>query len=147
MRLALHADVGPFSIGLWYRPPETGEIGTIQSLEEEWKVLSKESLGTILVGDMNVHERSWLKHSSRNSSEGEALRLFCDGAGLRQIVRWPTRGEYRLDLLIIDLGEAKCKVLPKIADHSALLATLPLPVPRDEILTRIVWQSRDADWE
>lgn len=50
-------------------------------------------------------------------------------------------------MLITDLEEAKCKVLPKIADHSALLATFPLPVPREEVLTRIVWHFRDVDWD
>ena len=145
--LVLHADVGPFLIGVWYRPPEPGETGTIKSLEDEWGMHSKESLGTILVGDMNVHHRSWLRHSSRNSVEGEALRTFCDSVGLRQIVKVPTRGEHLLDLLITDLDETKCKVIPKIADHSGLLATLPLPVPKSEILTRTVWQFRDADWD
>ena len=66
---------------------------------------------------------------------------------VRQLVRKPTRGEYLLGLAMTDLDEAKCKVLPKIADHKGLWARLPLPVPRSISLVRTVWNYRDADWE
>ena len=101
--------VGPFLIGVWYRRPQPGETGTIKSLEEEWDIYSNRSSGTVIVFDMNVHHRSWLIHSSRNSVKGEALRAFCDGVDLRHIVRVATRGEHLVDLLITDLEETKCK--------------------------------------
>ena len=89
----------------------------------------------------NVRERSWLKYSSRNSSEGEALRRFCDGAGLRQIVRGPTRVNISWIYSLPIWGKPSVEFSPRSP------ITAPLPVPRDEILTRIVWQFRDADWD
>jgi hypothetical protein len=145
--LIIHADVGPYLVGVWYRPPEPGEIETIKSLESEWEVHNQAALGTILVGDMNVHHTRWLRFSSGNSAEGEILKKFCDDRGLRQVVRQPTRGANLLDLLLTDMEGVGCKVLPKIADHKGLLCTLPLQVPRLAIVTRTVWDFNKADWE
>ena len=145
--LALHADIGPFLIGVWYRPPEAGEAATIESLEKEWTVLNPKVLGTIIIGDINIHHRKWLRYFNRNSAEGERLKAFCDSAGLRQLVKEPTRGEYLFDLLFTDLDELRYRSSPKIADHSVLLGTLPLPVPQEVAQTRTVWQFAAAEWE
>jgi hypothetical protein len=145
--LVIHADTGPYLLCVWYRPPQAGETETITSLEAEWVCHNVGVLGTIIVGDLNVHHIKWLGHSSRNSIEGEALRKFCDSSGLRQIVRGPTRGEYLLDLVITDLDEVKYKLLHKFADHKALWITLRLPVPKTASFERTVWHFRDADWE
>ena len=69
--LIIHTDVGPYLVGVWYRPPEPGETNTIKSLETEWELHNQAALGTILVRDMNVHHRRWLRFSSENSAEGE----------------------------------------------------------------------------
>ncbi len=129
----LHTDTGPYLIGVWYRPPDQGEIESIKFCEEEWQLLSPEVLGTILVGDINVHHIRWLRYSSRNSAEGEVLRDFCDRVGLRQLMHEPTRGENLLDLAMTDLDEVKCKTVSKIADHKGVSLRLPLSVPRVEI--------------
>ena len=50
-------------------------------------------LGVILVGDMNVHERSWLKYSNGISAEGRKLREASADLGLRQLAHAPTRGD------------------------------------------------------
>ena len=69
----LHAEQGPFLIGLWYRPPAPGNLDGIDSFEAEWQSLRSEALGTIMLGDVNVHSTRWLKHSARESPEGTAL--------------------------------------------------------------------------
>ena len=56
----LHTDVGPYLLGVWYRPPEPGELDSIRSLETELNRYAHEALGTILVGDLNVHHTRWL---------------------------------------------------------------------------------------
>jgi hypothetical protein len=124
-----------------------GEVHSILSLQAEWDLHNNQALCTILLGDINVHHIGWLKNSSRNSEEGVALRTFCDGVGLRQIVTEPTRGDHLLDLILTDLDDVRCKVLPKIADHNGLLATLPLRAPKVATITREVWQFAKADWE
>ena len=52
-----------------------------------------------------------------------------------------------LDLVLTDLDDVRCKVLPKIADHKVLQATLPLRAPKAIAFTREVWQFAKADWE
>lgn len=148
--LILHADTGPYLLGVWYRPPVQGEVETVQTLQQEWEAHSKGALGTIIVGDMNVHHIRWLRFSSKSTPktpEGEALKQFCEDHALRQIVKEPTRGDYLLDLLLTDLEQVKCKVVQKVADHKALWFSLPLPVPRSVTLSRLVWQFSHADWD
>ena len=103
--LIIHSDIGPYLLGVWYRPPDPGEVASIRACEEEWQRLSLHVLGTILVGDLNVHHIRWLRYSSRNSAEGDTLREFCDRVGLRQVVREPTREEYLLDPALTDLDD------------------------------------------
>ena len=108
--------------------------------------LRHEGIGTIIVGDLNVHSKRWLSNSNKNNAEGELLRSICSELGLRQLVREPTRGEHLLDLAFTDLDGVRCRVLRKVADHNGLSLTLPLSVPRVEIVSRNVWQFREADW-
>ena len=42
---------------------------------------------------------------------------------------------------------ARCKVLPRIADHKGLLCTVPLVLPKTVVHKRVVWQYSNADWE
>ena len=135
--LALHADIVPFSIGVWYRLLQAGEAATIESLENEWTVINPEVLGTIIIGDINI----------RNSAEGEQLKVSCDGAGFRQLVQEPTRGECLLVLLFTDLDELRYRSSLKVAEHNVLLGTLPLSVPQEVTQTRTVWQFAAAEWE
>ena len=52
----LHTDHGPICFGLWYRPPHQGEIGTIESLYDELAKFGSDTIGTFIIGDLNVHE-------------------------------------------------------------------------------------------
>ena len=147
MWFQLHSDVGPFLMSTWYRPPASGEVGTIESFEEEYSRLRGHALGTLLVGDLNLHCPRWLKHSSHNSKEGELMRNVCLKTGLRQIVRGPTRGENLLDLLMTDIESASVRVASKIADHAILLAHLNLSIPQTVVQKRKVWMYTKANWE
>ena len=65
--------LGPYLIGAWYRPQEQGEVESIKEVRREWEHFSKDAIGTIVVGDVNVHHKKWLRRSARNSAEGEGL--------------------------------------------------------------------------
>ena len=65
----LHTDQGPYLICSWYRPPCHGETAGIISLEQEWHQHKDATLGTIMMGDINVHSALWLKHSSGESPD------------------------------------------------------------------------------
>ena len=73
----VHTVHGPLLLGLWYRPPDLGEVGSVETLAEEWAELEQGAVGSLLVGDLNVHHKGWLVHSRENTPEGRALYSFC----------------------------------------------------------------------
>ena len=143
----LHTHTGPLLACTWYRPPCPGEVDSIGSLKKEWQRLNVQAVGTILVGDANVHNRRWLRYSAHNSPEGSALYNFCAENGLRQIVRGPTRGEYLLDLAMTDMESTTAKVVAKIADHAMVMVSVKMELPLVCEHTRSVWDYGRADWD
>jgi hypothetical protein len=143
--LNIHTDRGPLLLGCWYRPPAPGECSTIESLRIEIANHLEHSVGIVLVGDMNVHDISWLVHSARNSPEGRALHSFAQDFGLKQIIQKPTRNQYLLDLVLTNIHRATAKVLACIADHSMILVCIPMEVPCVNSHERDVWCYRDQD--
>ena len=67
---AIHADASPFLLCVWYRPPACGEFRSIQTFESEWIKLRDAFVGTLLVGDLNLHHTHWLKFSHSLYVEG-----------------------------------------------------------------------------
>ena len=145
--LMAHTDQGPYLVGVWYRPPDPGECGTIATFKTEYAALETTSLGSIVLGDVNVHNKRWLKHSANNSPEGVALQTACDELGLSQKVSKPTRGDNLLDVVLTNIPGAKAKVSACIADHRLVTAEVPFKVPEQAAVARIVWQYAQADWE
>ena len=123
-----------------------GEVNSIHRFKEELLNLRHEGVGTIIIGDLNVHLKRWLRYSARNSSEGELLLLFCNEFGLRQIVKEPTRDEHLLDLILTDMADISCEVGPKIADHNYIVATTGVEAPETQVMERSVWDYKKADW-
>ena len=144
----VHTAQGPVLLGLWYRPPNKGEVASVESLAQEWAELENNAVGTLLVGDLNVHNAGWLKHSTGTTPEGRALQHFCGENGFEEKVKQPTRNEYLLDLVLTDLGKGVvAKVLPKLQDHSLVLATTALGVPKEYEEERERWLYKKADWK
>ncbi len=96
------------------------------------------AIGGSVVGDLNVHNKSWLHHSSRDSKEGKALEAACHELGLRQIVSEPTRETNLLDLVMTDIPNAKATVLPRISDHSLVETVMQFKVPEEHVTEREV---------
>ena len=142
----LHSNQGPFLLANWYRPPCAGETASIQSLKTEWDALKGLAMGTVIAGDLNVHHTSWLRFSQRESVEGRELHDIAQDCGFNQLVRKPTREDNLLDLVLSDM-DAKCEVLPKIADHQAVAIRLALSVPEVKQQHRFVWHFKKADWD
>ena len=143
----VHTTQGPLLLGVWYRPPAPGEVASIERLEQEWLKHSDAVLGTLLVGDLNVHHTTWLKHSSSVSREGSALYNFCTTFGLEERVRKPTRGNNLLDLVLTDMHtDVQCTVQPQLADHRMVLATVQLEVPKVVEVPRECWVWSKANW-
>ena len=145
--LQLHTDNGPYLLCSWYRPPVQGEVESINSFVEEFTQLRAHALGTLLMGDLNLHCRRWLTYSDGNTREGEMMRDICLKNGLRQLVREPTRCENLLDLVLTDIESASVSVTSKIADHSVVTTRLNLTLPQTASHERKVWSYAKADWD
>ena len=116
-------------MGCWYRPPDPGEIASITALKTELMQHRRHAIGIVIMTDANVHNERWLRHSSGHSAEGTELRNVCYDLNLEQRVSKPARGEYRLDLVLTDVPRLHVSVLPKIADHNIVLASLEISTP------------------
>ena len=104
-------------------------------------------MGTLLLGDVHVHHVQWLGHSRETTACGKRMRLAAAQMGLKQVVDRPTRGQHLLDLVLTDVQGATARVLPKIADHSVIEVSAPLPMPHQEVVLREGWKFNSADWE
>ena len=135
-------------IGCWYRPPAPGEVNSIRSFKEEAQLHATNAVGCVLgcvvLGDLNIHHRKWLKCSNRNSLEGHELCAVCKELGMTQLVHEPTRGA---DLVLSSFSGVNTGVLPMIADNKPVTATLKLSVPSHVVSGRKVWRYGQADWE
>ena len=91
--------------------------------------------------------KEWLRYSTNNIKENVFLEEACHNFGLRQLIKEPTREDNLLDLVLTNTEAATCSVQPKVADHKLLEVCLHLPVPRQEAVTRVVWDFRKAKWQ
>ena len=144
--MMIHTDQGPIQICAWYRPPCAGEVESIASFKTEFANTAGGMIGTLVVGDLNVHNIRWLRHSTRNSNEGVALQCAAAELGLRQIVDSLTRGANLLDLVLTDLEKTSAVVLGCVADHAAVLSAVRLQIPKAQTINREVWLFQEADW-
>ena len=119
----------------------------LEIFREELDRLSVSVYGVIVLGDLNIHHRKWLRFSNRDTPEGEYLKSVCDDHDLRQIVDKPTRGQYLLDLCLTNLDRCKATVVNKIADHCGISLSVPLPIPIVKKIPRQVWHLRNAKWD
>lgn len=143
----LYSQSGPILFRLWYRPPRYNEVVSITDLDSELQHFGTSAIGTILVGDMNVHHKTWLQFSSTISPEGRALFTAASRHGLTQRVCQPTRGKYLLDLVLTDLDDyASTQVLPGISDHCMVLSRVALPIPSNRLVYRPCFHLKDANW-
>ena len=143
----IHSNRGPLLFGAWYRPPNHGEVASIESLDDEVAKFGRNTLGTLLVGDMNVHEERWLRFSDGTSVEGRVLRDVACSHGWEERVRKPTRGPYLLDLALTDLGtEVVTKVVRNVSDHDGVFGTLVFSVEQRAPTVRRVYDYAKVSW-
>ncbi len=143
----VHTDVGGLLLGLWYRPPGSAHCH-IESVDSEMERLGEGMIGTLLVGDINVWHKAWLRHSPADTLEGERLHTICKEHALKQLVQEPTRGRNLLDLALSSLhGHSSATVQPAIADHAGVLVTVDLPAPTENVTERVVWDYKFANWK
>ena len=114
----------------------------------EFTTHSETTVGSVIVGDFNVHNARWLHHSNGISQEGGILEQVCATHGLKQHVRGPTRGDHLLDLAFTDVDvHVDVAVQPPIADHCVVFAELRAPALTYDPFERECWQYAHADWQ
>ena len=143
----LHTDVGLISLGLWHRPPSYSEAASISDLRSEIAACS-ESIGILIVGDMNVHNIGWLQLSQGASAAGRRLCQVCSELDLQECTAAPTRGPYLLDLTLSDFGRCiTTTVLQGVSDHSMALCSCAFPLSAASPLQRHCFVYSRAKWE
>ena len=65
-----------------YRSPSAGGE-EMDSLAEELERVTHDVIGTLVTGDMNVHNIDWLRHSNGTSSEGRRLHEIASEFGVQ----------------------------------------------------------------
>ena len=112
----------------------------METFQEELNRWSVGARGVLVAGDINVHQRSWLKFSSRGDTPmGKMFYEIITAAGLKQMVKEPTRAENLLDLVITDLLGTTIEVGGKVQDHKWIVATVPIAVPTTVAVQRQGW--------
>ena len=124
-----------------------GEVETIKSCLVEWRAHAAGAVGTVLIGDCNVHARRWLTYSNGETKEGDALRQMCEDVGALQMVRKPTRGPYLLDLAMTDMAGAEAVLEPGLSDHEMVQLKIDLSIPASVVVERKVYDYSRGDWE
>jgi hypothetical protein len=142
----LRLDSETLLIANWYRPPDTPNDG-FSKLTAELKEFSDQVSGIIIAGDLNIHHRKWLRYSNGNSQVGADLKSVCDQFGLWQAVKEPTRQQYLLDLVLLDIHGSKVSVVNYIADHAGVLVKLPYKEILENSIEREVWHLQQANWK
>ena len=144
----VETDLGPFLLGLWYRPPNADDQ-QFTSLEPELERLSDGYVGTLLLGDFNIHQRRWLRYSSGNTPLGDKMQTLAGKYDLKELVKTPTHiSGHLLDLVLSSLPFAtKCSTTPRIADHSGVMTEIDVPVVTETSRSRTVWDFNKADWD
>ena len=143
----VETNLGPFLLGLWYRPPNSGD-GHVDALVAEYERLNHDYIGAFLFGDLNVHQRRWLRYSSSNTTLGDRIQTFAAKHGLKQLVKNPTHADGNLlDLVLSSLPfSAVCSTTPHIADHNGVLSLIDVPVITETTVQREVWDFKKGDW-
>ena len=142
----IHTDVGSILLGLWYRPPGSPACH-IDSFGTELIKLREGFAGTLVIGDLNIWHKKWLKHSPADTLDGERLHAICKEHSLKQLVTESTRGPNLLALVLASIsGLISVSVHPGIADHKCVMTSIDLPVPHGEVAERFVWDFKHADW-
>ena len=142
-----NTNIGVVLVGNWCRAPDE-PFDSISSLAEELNSSEDTFVGMIIVGDLNIHHKSWLFHSNANTRASESLMGICQDFSLSQLVRHPTRGDYLLDLVLSDMKDlVKVFVLPDLSDHKVVCVDLDVIVVKQSAISRQVWDFKHAQWD
>ena len=139
-----HTNNGPILLGVWYRP-QRDSANHIESFDDEFGRLALDHISHIVVGDLNLWHKKWLRLSPYNTPLGEMMQQFCLKYSLEEITGAPARGPNLLDLFLTSSPHhIHALLLPPIADHCATLGTFRFLLPQRHTITQQVWDYEQA---
>ena len=104
-------------------------------------------IGTIIVGDMNIYQKRWIRLTLSSSVGGSMLQDICAKHKLRQMVDKPIHGQYVLDLTLTSTASAvRTSICGKRSDHESVLVHVTLPAIEDEQFQCEVRDYKRAKW-
>ena len=106
-------------------------------------------IGTVVVGDLDVHHKHWLEFYANVSVEVTRLLRFCEANGFRELVKEPTHeAGHLLDLGLTDMAEIeRARVLPRVADHNIVRFVMNLSVIPQAQQVRRVYEYKRSPWK
>lgn len=160
MWFKLSTDVVTKFICCLYRPPSEHQYERLFSNlgnRIDFLQINYPTAEITIVGDFNVHNIDWLKHSNKNDDEGREAETFAISHNLTQLVDEPTRipdrqGDFAslLDLFLTsnpDLYTVTVQPPLGSSDHNLISATCELAIKTQEPqLPRKVWHYKSAKW-
>ena len=75
--LTIHSEIGPMLLGVWYRPPVRGEVGSITACEVEWQRLSSEHVASILAQAADFGSSSFSRVSALPFTRANSILSVC----------------------------------------------------------------------
>jgi len=142
----VHTAQGPILFGVWYRAPNS-PVSHVDCFDVELSRLSHEFVHTLVIGDLNVWQKKWLRFSPENTPIGEKMEGICAKQNLTETVRQPTRGPNLLDLVLTTAPSlVKNIITPKVADHAGILTEMQMEIPKEMQIKRTVWDYKKARW-
>lgn len=97
----------------------------------EFNKLENSHIGVMVFGDLNIHNKRWLKCSSHTSTTGRQLPSTCHRHHLTELVHEATRGDHLLYLSLSTSQHCtKSEVLSSLADNKMVLTRCSLTLPQ-----------------
>ena len=102
----------------------------------------------VFMGDFNVHNSAWIK-SVGTDAAGEEMKEMCEIFGFKQWVKFPTRGDNCLDLIMC-AAPCECTPVPSMgsSDHVSIRACFEVhDQPPDTPASHPVYVWSSAPWD
>ena len=117
-------------------------------MRDELQELSPDATYIYLLGDINIHHRRYLRHSDRNTQEGEILFDIMADFSIVETLKGPTRGSYLLDLVLTNAPHlVSNSIVQKFADHSCVVSKIEITAPKTHDVVRKVRDWKRVNWE
>ena len=141
----------PVVICAFYRPPSS-TLEVMENLKDAlMQVLAYRNVTLLLSGDFNLPDIDWeanaLKDNPLHQRESRSFLETVSELGLKQFVKFPTRGENMLDLILSnkEFSVSDVRSCPGVSDHEMIIYNFHVKAEKIINRTRKVYLYHKAD--